>query len=256
MHSKTTRTAASAAARGKRRSAVGRVAMMFGLMALGSLAAPVASWAQDQESVVVSGGGELDVASFGYLSATAALPGSQIGTGLAIRGSGFGGDYSYRGGPLHSRIDAQFGGGEVDAVYQITSGGLWINGVVGGRYVDTHFSPNDLGNRRRGSQGEVALGVDGGDVAGPWRTDWYGSYGTRLNDYEARLSLTHAIGGHMRLGAEADVEGDPTYNQERIGPYLGVGLGKNAEVQLSAGFSEGSARPAGGYLRMGFYHGF
>jgi hypothetical protein len=253
MHNKPLPPAASNATRGMGRLRVGRLIVIVWSLAVGVLAVPAASGAQ--ESVVISGGGELDVASYGYLSATLALPG-QIGQGPAVRVSGFGGDYSYRGGSLDRRIDAQFGGAEVDGVYQFTQGGLWINGVVGGRYVDTQFNPNDPGNRRRGSQGEVAVGTDGGYASGPWRTDWYASYGTRLDDYEARLSLTHAIDSRLRLGAEGDVEGDPTYTQERVGPYLGVGVAKNSEIQLSAGVSDGSDRGAGGYLRIGFYGGF
>lgn len=225
------------------------------LAAIASLAAPGAAWSQ--QHVVVFAGGEVDNASFGYVGGTFALPGAEIGHGFAVRVSGFGGGYGYTGGPLIQHINGVFGGTEVDGVYQFSQGGLWINGVVGGRYVDTRLSPGDPTNRRNGEQWEVALGLDGGYVSGPWRTDWYGSYGTRLDDYQARLSLTHALGGGAwRAGVEGAVDGDPAYNAERVGPYVGYVFAKNAEVQFSAGFSDSSFRGAGGYARVGFNEGF
>jgi hypothetical protein len=216
------------------------------------LAAPSPSRAQ--EKVVISGGGDVDNASDGYLGATVAL--SHIGEGLAVRGSGFGGAYDYRGGPANQRIDATFAGAELDLIYQFANDGFWINGGVGGRYVDTTLHPNDPGNRRRGSQGEVALVVDGGDVSGPWRGDWYAGYGTRLDDYQARVSLTHALDAPWRAGLEVGAEGDPTYNEQRVGPLVAYAFSKSGEVQVSGGFSDGSVRGPSGYLRVGFYSGF
>jgi hypothetical protein len=209
-----------------------------------------------QERVIISGGGDLDNSSDGYVGATVALPDSQIGQGLAVRGSVFGGTYDYRGGASNQRINARFGGGELDLIYQLTRGGFWLNGGIGGRYVDTTLSPRDPSNRRSGSQGEVALVVDGGYVSGPWRTDWYASYGTRLEDIQGRLSLTHALAGPWRGGLEAEAEGDPTYGEQRVGPIAAFAFSKSSEVQVSGGFSDGTVRGLGGYMRVGFYTGF
>ena len=240
-----------------RKSALGALSSILSSLALAGacLFAPAASWAQ--ERVDLFAGGTLDVASVGYLGATIALPGSTIGQGLAVRASAFGGGFNYIGGPLSQRIDGQFSGGEVDAMYQYTNSGFWADIGVGGRYVHTTLTPNDPTNRRRGDKGELSLVTDGGNIAGPWRVDWYGGYGTSLDDYQARLSLTHALSSpYWRGGVEAYAEGDPTYNIQRIGPLVAFTYAQRSEIQVSAGYSEGSARRSGAYLRVGVNKGF
>jgi hypothetical protein len=217
------------------------------------LAAPTRSTAQ--EAIVLSGGGEFDVASFGYGGATFAVPGFTIGSGPAVRVSGFGGVYSFHASG-NQKVDASFGGGEADVLYQWSNPNFWLSAGVGARYVDTTFSPRQPNNRRSGAQWEPALVVDGGAANGPWRGDWFASYGTTIEDYEVRASVTHTIGGPLRLGVEGETDGDPTYNEERLGPYLGISTGRNSEIQVSAGASAGSARSTGAYGRLGFYRGF
>ncbi|HXQ14965.1 MAG TPA: cellulose biosynthesis protein BcsS [Caulobacteraceae bacterium] len=213
---------------------------------------------QGKDLVVVSGGVDIDVATFGYGGATFAVPGFSIGQGPAVRVSGFGGVYSFNsgGGPVRGKVDARFGGGEGDVLYQFSSSNLWVNLGAGARYVDTTFSPKQPTNRRRGAQWEPALVIDGGAANGPWRGDWFASYGTTLSDYEVRASLTHTVTSNIRLGLEGETDGDPTYEEERVGPYAGLSLARNAEIQVSAGVSAGSARSTGAYGRLGFYAGF
>ena len=223
--------------------------LVVGVVALGS------AWhARADDHVVIYGGGQYDAASYGSAGFAAALPGSSIGHGFAIQASGAGGSYSYDSNTTRHR--ATFGGGELAGLYEYSQGGFWINGGVAVRYDSTSISPTDPSNRRQGAQWQAALIVEGGEVVGPWRTDWYGAYGTRLQDYQVRASLSHVVSGPVRLGAEVGAEGDPTYNLQRIGPYGAVSVGRNAEVQISAGLSERSYRDPGAYLRVGFYEAF
>jgi hypothetical protein len=210
---------------------------------------PAAS-ASDQ-ALIFSGGGA-DYAGSGFIGATLALPGSQIGTGLAIRGSAFTGAYDYESSP-YGTVRANFSGGEVDALYQISGAKFWSEFAIGARDVDTRLAPFDSTNRRAGIVDELAASFDGGKVAGQWRGDWYGSYGARLADYAARLSVTHALGPIVRLGTESSIEGDPTYHLYRFGPYVGVQLDKRSEVQVSAGVSSESGRNGSGFFRVGVY---
>jgi hypothetical protein len=202
------------------------------------------------QSVVVFAGGQYDTSGVGYAGATLALPGSQISHGPAVRISGFGGGYQYQDNS--QRIDATFAGAEVDGIYQFSLNDLWLNVGVGARFMNTRLSPASRSNRRRGDQVELVLGLDGGKAAGPWRADWYGAYGSRLDDYQARVSLTHALGAIVRAGAEFSAEGDPTYNTQLIGPYAAFTVGKTSEIQASVGYSQRSFRGSGVYARMGF----
>jgi hypothetical protein len=91
---------------------------------------------------------------------------------------------------------------------------------------------------------------------GPWRFDWYGSYGVRLSDFQARISLTRDVGPTLRAGLEAAAETDPTYDLERIGPYAALKLDARSEVQASVGVSRQSGRAAAAYARISVYRTF
>ena len=232
------------------RSHVIAACLMLG--AASAFAIPNAALAEDH--LQLSAGGQIDFADYGFVGLTAALPGSAIGRGFAVRASGFGGDYSYNSGSR--TIDGNFNGGEVDAVYGLSGAHYWFDAIGGVRYTDTSLSPFDPGNRRHGRQAEAAFGADGGFTSGPWRVDYYGEYGTRLDEYIARSSLTHTINNRFRGGAEVSFEGDPTYNLQRVGPYVGVRLDSRSEFQLSAGVSHQSGEGEGGYLRVLVYRSF
>ena len=198
-------------------------------VALAVLGATV--WAESaaaQSDVTVFAGGKLDVADSAYAGASVGLPGSVDGKGWALRGSVYAGGYDYQSGP--TTIDADFTGGQAELIYRFGSGPTWGSVGVGYRYVDTDLSPGDAGNRRDGGQGELIVSLDGGHVAGPWRVDWYGSYGFQLDDYDALASLTHTVGssGRVRAGLEVAADGDSNYSAYHIGPVLGVKVGDQA----------------------------
>jgi len=215
--------------------------------------APAAARAEDH--AVVFAGGMMDHAKFGYLGGTIALPGSALGRGFAIRGAAFVGDYSYKGG-AGQHVDANFSGGEISGLYQLSGGWGWMNVGPGIRYTDTSLAPSDPSNRRHGRQGELIISADGARLLAPWRFDWYGAYGTRLSDYQVRASLTHDLGPVVRAGLEASFEGDPTYDLQRVGPYGAIRLGDKSELQVSVGVSGQTGRGTGAYLRTGVHHSF
>jgi hypothetical protein len=215
----------------------------------------MAAGALAQDHAVIFAGGTYDSASYGDVGMQVALPGSVAGRGFAIRGSAFLGGYGYNDGS-GQHVDATFGGGELDGVYAFS--GAWGSADVfaGVRDVDTRLSPSDVGNPRLGNKAEFAVGTDGDRVFGPWRTDWYGAYGTDLRDYQTRASLTHRFGPVWRLGAEGAVEGDPTYTLERVGPYAGFRLSAHSEIQGSVGVSHQSGLGEHAYARISWYRSF
>lgn len=224
------------------------------LTALGAMGSAGTSAAQSD--VTVFAGGKLDVADSAYAGASVGLPGSVDGKGWAVRGSVYTGGYDYQSGP--TTIDADFTGAQAELIYRFGSGPTWGSVGVGYRYVDTDLSPGDPGNRREGGQGEMIVSLDGGHIAGPWRVDWYGSYGFQLDDYDALASLTHTVGssGRVRFGLEVAADGDSNYSAYHVGPVIGVKLGERAELQISAGLSDGDDRGSDRYVRVGFYRSF
>lgn len=225
-------------------------------LALGLMILAVAGQASAQSNVTVFAGGKLDVADSAYAGAAVGLPGSSENHGLALRGAVFAGSYDYDA--VGTPVEADFTGGQVELAWRFSSGDTWGSVGVGYRYTDTDLSPADPGNRRDGGQGQAVVSVDGGHVSGAWRVDWYGSYGTRLDDYDVQASVTHAVGtsSRMRLGLEVGAEGDSNYSAYRVGPVLGVKLDDRSEIQIAAGYSDGDERDSQGYVRIGFFRSF
>lgn len=226
---------------------------LFAVIGAYALAGPVLARADDH--VQLFAGAQGDYSNYVYLGATVALPGSSIGNGFAIRGLVNTGGYNYINTPL-GVVKANFSGAELDGVYELSKKNFWTDLALGANYTYTNLSPFDPTNRRAGRQVEFRMSLDGGGVAGPWRADWTGFYGTRLYDYAARLGVTHAISPRWRLGAEGYTEGDPTYHLNQVGPYVAVDFTDRSELQFSGGWSWESGFNPRNYVRASFYQRF
>lgn len=233
-----------------KRAAIVCIAVASGLLAL---AGPLTALADDQ--VLFFAGGQADFANYVYMGATVALPGATIGNGIALRGYVDTGGYNYISSDL-GLVKANFGGGELDAVYQLSRQNFWSNFAIGANDTYTGLAPYDPNNSLRGQQLEMRVGLDGGKIAGPWRADWFGYYGTRLQDYEARLSVTHSLSSLWRLGVEGYGEGNPTYHLRQVGPYAGWSLSQRSELQFSVGPAWESGFAPRAYFRALIYQRF
>jgi hypothetical protein len=221
------------------------------IITLSIFATPVHAQADDH--VAIFAGGQLDFANYVYGGVTVALPPSTIGNGFALRAILDSGGYDYVSGSLGT-IKASFFGTELDAMYQITTKHFWSDIALGANNTYTSLSPFDSNNPLRGRQYELRTSLDGGATAGPWRADWLGYYGTRLQDYAALIGVTHALSPEWRLGAEVYGEGNPTYNLRQVGPYAALGLGQRSELQFSVGQAWESGFTPRVYVRALIYH--
>ena len=240
-------------ARCSKRRGVGLAVGRFGrgVLAAGcALAVVLPASAHAEAEPQMYAGAQAGFSKFAYVGGSVPIVG-----GFAVNAAGFAGEYKYRGGP-DGRVDAKFKGAQVGVLYQYASDATWLNAGVAASFTHTRLSPFDAGNRRQGDQTEALLSVSGGRVAGPWRVDGYGSYGTKLEDYSVRGSLTHAVGDRWRLGLEGAWEGDPTYHEERVGVLAGVAYGGASELQVSAGLAHQGGRGDGGFVRIGVNHAF
>lgn len=206
----------------------------------------------DDSRMAVFAGGQLDFSNYVFGGVTVALPGSTIGNGVAVRGLVDAGGYSYVSSDLGT-VKANFGGGEIDGVYQITHGSFWADGALGVNDTYTGLSPYDPNNRLRGQQVELRVSLDGGKISGPWRLDWFGYYGPRLSDYEAMVGGTHALSSIWRLGLQVYSEGNPTYSLYQVGPYAALTFGRREEFQLSAGQAWESGLAPRAYVKALLY---
>lgn len=201
-------------------------------------------------NVEVFAGGQVDFSNYVFVGATVAFPGSSSNN-FALRGLVDTGGYNYLSNL--TTIKANFGGGELDGVYQISRGNFWSDVALGVNDTYTGLTPYDPTNPLRGQQVELRVSLDGGKNSGPWRTDWFGYYGARLKDYEAMLGVTHSLSSVWRLGAEVYSEGNPNYRLYQVGPYAGISLTKDSELTFSAGEAWESGFTPRAYLRALLY---
>lgn len=233
------------------RAFVKRAAPAILAAALGATLSFVPQAARATDTVELFGGGQGDYSNYVFVGATVALSKQGIGNGFAVRASGDVGGYNYDSSDL-GVVRANFAGYNLDAVYQFTGKNYWNDVWAGEAFSNTTLTPEDPTNVLRGPQYEIQVGLDGGAVGGPYRTDWLGYYGTRLHDYAGRLSLTHALSPEWRLGVEGYVEGNPYYHLSQVGPYAGIQFNPKGELDLSTGWSWESGFNSRAYVRASF----
>jgi hypothetical protein len=219
---------------------------MVGL-GLGLALAPVRASAQTNGAVFA--GAEAGRDRFVYAGAVAS-PGPMQDGGWAVRGVLSAGAYDYES--AGSGVDADYV--QAEAVVLRQSSGAWgyLNVGAGARYTDTDLSPDDVGNDRRGGQWDVLATADGVRRIGAWEAGAYGSYGFRMREYFLRTRFTRAVGtGAVRLGVEAIVQGDPTYDRQGGGLVAVVRGRSGLEWTASAGVRGGE-----GYVSLGLVRAF
>jgi hypothetical protein len=207
--------------------------------------------ASADDGVDVYAGGQVDFSNYVYVGATMRLGGkgdNGLGLGLLLDT----GDYDYVDAKLGT-VKANYGGGELDVLYRMTRETFWSDFAVGLDDEYTGLMPYDPSNPLRGQQFESRLSTDGGAISGPWRADWEGYYGLRLQDYEALVGVTHALSPIWRLGAEVYGEGNPTYSLYEAGPYAALSFAKDSELQFSAGEAWEPGLPSRAYARAVIY---
>lgn len=214
----------------------------------------LAGGAKAQDRGAVFAGGSFDEDDSGYLGAQFALPGSRPGAGWGVRASVSGGVYGYdRNG---RGVDGRFVGAQIGPVYQWSGGWGYFDLGLQARYVDTHLSPYDVENPRRGGIADALVSLDGARRWGPWRVTGYGEYGTGVEDYYVRANVTHDLTPRLRAGVETILQGDPTYDRQRFGPVIAALVSKVDEVQLSGGLSRQSSRSDHAYVSIAYVRAF
>jgi hypothetical protein len=228
-------------------------AIVAAVIGLFTLAGPAPARADD--TVQLFAGAQADFSNYVYAGATVALPGQNIDNGFAVRGYLDSGGYDYMRHAL-GVVNATFSGGELDAVYGLTYKHFWSNVGAGINSTYTGLAPYDVKNELRGGQVEFRVSLNGGGVGGPWRADWGGYYGTRLEDYDAMVGVTHRLTSKWRLGAQVAGTGNPNYNLRQAGPYAAVAFDQRSELQFSTGGAWESGFTPRLYVNANFFRRF
>jgi hypothetical protein len=223
------------------------LAALSGLVLLAVM--PGVACAQDKGVIFV--GGSVNDGFSVYGGALTALPGSNLGDGLAVRTSVNGGQYEYdRGG---SEIRGRYVGAEVALAYQTGGDWGWASVSAGPRVTDTSFSPDDPSNNRQGTRFDLGLGTDGALNRDGFRLNWFASYGVRDESYQIQLrpGVRVAQASNSFVGLEGMLQGDSTFKSKGIGVFYARGLGNRWNGQLSGGATDQKGRSARPYLSVG-----
>lgn len=199
---------------------------------------------------VMYAGGTVSESLSGYAGGILSLPGAQLGDGLGLKAGVAAGRYEYDASG--TRIVGKYASTDVALVLQNSGQWGWANISAGPHYADTSLSPNDPGNRLRGSRWDLALQTDGALDGKNWRLGWYGSIGAFDEAYQARLQLGRRVGiKDIRLGVEAGIQGDPSYRKGFGGIFASKPVGNHFEIMISAGATAQAGRGSRGYGAIG-----
>ena len=231
----------------KKRISPMRVKAIFLCTLFPAFAVPAAA----QDSGVIYAGGGVGEGRNVYAGAVIALPGAELGNGLAVRIGGNGGHYNYQGDT--GEVGADYVGGEVALVWQTSGDWGWANFSAGPRVTYTDLDPNDPANDRQGTRIDAAIGTDGA-LGHHWRLSWFGSYAVRDEAYitEARFGPLIDEASQIRLGVEAGFQGDPSYERGTLGAFASTKFSEGWEGRLSGGISEQAGRNAKPYVAVAF----
>ena len=222
---------------------------LFGWAAALLIPGPVA--AETYRGVGFAGGTLGPNESAAYTGAVVALPGGELGRGVAVRASLNGGRYEYVANGL--KVDADYRGAEAALVYQMSGRWGWANLSAGPRLTTLKLSPQDPSNNRRGTRLDLGLQLDGGLELHEWRVNWLSAVAVTDRAYLTQLALGRMIraGSRTRLGAEASIQGDRRYVKVSAGSFASTPLGSNVEARVAAGLSDQKDRQVQPYLAAG-----
>ena len=224
-------------------------AWLFGSAVALVIPAPV--FAQTYHGVGFAGGTFGPKESAAYTGAVVALPGGELGRGVAVRASVSGGRYEYAANNF--KIEADYRGAEAALVYQLSGHWGWANFSAGPRLTTLKLSPQDPDNDRRGTHLDLGLQLDGALELDEWRVNWLSSVAVSDRAYLTQFGFGRLIkaSSRTRLGAEANLQGDKRYTKLSAGSFVSTPIGRNAEGRVAAGLSHQKDRELKPYLSVG-----
>lgn len=222
---------------------------LFGLAA--AVLTPGQAAAETYRGVGFAGGALAGDDAGAYAGAVLALPGGELGRGVAMRASLNAGRYEYLAKAFE--VEANYRGAEAALVYQVSGRWGWANFSAGPRLTKLELSPNDTANERRGTRLDLGFQLDGAFELKQWRLNWLGSLTARDRTYLTQVAAGRVVdpSRQIRVGAEASIQGDDRYTKLSAGTFASTRLGPDVEGRIAAGLSEQEGRELHPYLSAG-----
>lgn len=205
--------------------------------------------AAKNRGVVFVGGSASDAYNV-HGGAVVALPGEQLGRGLALRISGSTGKYHYSSDGVG--INGEYNSGEMALVYQSSGTWGWANLSAGPRITHLKLVPADPHNPGAGTRWETASQADGQLGTGSFNMGWLASYGFSQKAFLFQLRPGKVLdnGPISKVGLEAVVQGDTRYSARGAGLFANSRLTEQTEIRAAVGATDQAGREPKPYFSL------
>lgn len=206
--------------------------------------------------LLLLGGAEGGVAKsynyYSYLGALAPLVGGNLGTGFQQRYWVDLYGYNYPAGS--STVDVSAFGLEAALGYHKQGEHVSAGGFAGVRYSNATLSPDDKGNRSRGSNINLKLQAEAeGRISDDFTLGAMGSYIVGLDSYWTRGRVSYKLHDQLNTGPEIVTQGDPSYYAWKWGWFVtGFEPMPRSNLGFKAGLMTTKSKDTGGYFGVDF----
>jgi hypothetical protein len=204
------------------------------------------------DSIMLAGADKAKGEGYYYLGYIAPFQGSSLGNGYVSRTWIDYNNYNYSSS--NRNIDASVKGVSYTLGYQNKlDNTLTVAGYLGAIFHNTSLSPDDTGNKNRGSDLNPLILAEAEKKLTSFSTfNINGSFEPSADAYWSRIRLGFG-NGSLKTGPEFTLQGDPTYESKKIGWFVnGVEMGKDLNFGAKLGFNSTNNGAYTGFIGIEF----
>ena len=173
--------------------------------------------------------------SYLFVGALIPLPDNSLAHGLVMHLWTDFLTYSYDAGA--TEINAKVNSVSAAIAYHDSASNYWWNAKIGTARGNTRLTPDDPGNKSRGIQTDIKLGLSGErQLSSSLKINGILDYGTDNKAYWTRFRLLGKFSGQKYHGPEIIFQGDSTYEIQQFGwAITGIAIQNNSSLGVKAG---------------------
>lgn len=204
------------------------------------------------ESLFLAGADKAKSEGYYYLGYITPFQGSHLGNGYVSRSWIDYNNYNYTSS--NRNIDANVKGISYTLGYQQKiDNTLTIAGYAGAIFHNTDLSPDDAGNKNKGSDLNPLIIVEAEKKISSFSTfNINASFEPNADAYWSRIRFGYGD-GNLKTGPEFTLQGDPTYDAKKITWFInGIETSKDSTLGAKVGFASTNNDPYSGFIGIEF----
>jgi len=186
-----------------------------------------------------------DSSNYFFVGAAIPLPDNTLAHGYVLHLWADFQEYAYVSGATDT--NAKVNSISAAIAYHDSGNNYWWNTKVGAVRSDTKLSPDDPGNKSRGSQTDLKLQIGGErHLSATIKINGIIDYITDRHSYWARLRFLTLIDNNLYHGPEIITQGDPSYDAQQLGWVIsGIAIQDDSTLGIKAGVRKGDDSTSG-----------